>query len=57
VRSLGRSYFALLRLRPALRELLAVGQRVRFRLDSGRIIDVAPDHADVSDADVEAFLR
>ncbi|MBI5513125.1 MAG: VWA domain-containing protein [Deltaproteobacteria bacterium] len=57
VRSLGRSYFALLRLRPALRELLAVGQRVRFRLDSGRIIDVAPDHTDVSDADVEAFLR
>jgi Ca-activated chloride channel family protein len=57
VRSLGRGYFALLRARPELRELLALGQRVRFRLDGGRIIDVAPDHTDVSDTDVEAFLR
>ncbi len=57
VRSLGRGYFALLRLRPALRGLLSVGSAVRFRLDDRHVIDVDPTAPDPTDAMVEAFLR
>lgn len=57
IRSLSRSYFTLLRLRPALRELLAVGTEVRFRLDASRVIVVGASQPDTSDADIEAFLR
>jgi hypothetical protein len=57
VRAMARSYFTLLRLRPELREVLSVGTSVRFRLDANRVIEVGPDAADTSDADIESFLR
>jgi Ca-activated chloride channel family protein len=57
VRPMSRAYFALLQARPAVRELLALGQRVRFRLDDGRVVDVSPDAPDTAEADVSAFLR
>ena len=57
VRALSRSYFTLLRLRPELRELLAVGRELRFRLDSGRVIVVGASQPDTADSEIEAFLR
>ncbi len=57
LRPMSRAYFALLRARPAVRELLALGQRVRFRLDDGRVVDVSPEAPDTPEADVATFLR
>jgi Ca-activated chloride channel homolog len=57
VRPMSRSWFTLLRLRPALREVLAVGNALRFRLDGARVIEVSAASPDTADADIEAFLR
>jgi len=57
VRPMSRAYFALLRARPAVRELLSLGQRVRFRLDDGHVVDVSPEAPDTPEADVATFLR
>lgn len=57
VRAMSRSWFTLMRLRPALREVLSVGHSLRFRLDSGRIIEVSEAGPDTADAEIEAFLR
>ncbi len=57
VRALSRSYFTLVRLRPELRELLAIGREVRFRLDASRVIVVGASQPDTADAEIEAFLR
>lgn len=57
VRAMARSWFTLLRLRPALREVLSVGHALRFRLDSGRVIEVGDGAPDTADAEIEAFLR
>jgi len=57
VRAMGRSWFTLLRLRPALRDVLSVGQSVRFRLDSGRVVEVSDAAPDTADSEIEAFLR
>ena len=57
VRPMGRSWFTLLRLRPALRDVLSVGHSVRFRLDSGRVIEVSDAAPDTADPEIEAFLR
>jgi Ca-activated chloride channel family protein len=56
VRALSRGYFALLRLRPNLRDALALGA-VRLRLDAGRVIEVTAAAPDAPEAEVEAFLR
>lgn len=57
VRAMSRSWFTLLRLRPALREVLSVGHSVRFRLDGGRVIEVSEAGPDTADTEIEAFLR
>ncbi len=57
VRTLSRSLFTLLRLRPNLRAFLSVGESVRFRLDGNRVIEVSPSNPDTPDADIEGFLR
>ncbi|MBK6530234.1 MAG: hypothetical protein IPF99_11700 [Deltaproteobacteria bacterium] len=57
VRAMARSWFTLLRLRPALREVLSVGHSLRFRLDNGRIIEVSDAAPDTADSEIEAFLR
>ncbi|MFO0603257.1 MAG: VIT domain-containing protein [Polyangiales bacterium] len=57
VRSLSRGYFTLLRLRPELRELLAAGTELRFRLDAQRVIVVGASQTDAPDSEIEAFLR
>ncbi len=57
VRAMGRSWFTLLRLRPALRAVLSVGHAVRFRLDGGRVIEVGDAAPDTADSEIEAFLR
>jgi hypothetical protein len=54
---MARSWFTLLRLRPALREVLSVGHSLRFRLDNGRIIEVSDAAPDTADSEIEAFLR
>jgi hypothetical protein len=56
VRAMSRGYFALLRLRPALREALALGS-VRMRLDNDRVIEVSDAAPDTAESAVEAFLR
>jgi Ca-activated chloride channel family protein len=56
VRPMSRGYFALLRLRPALREALALGS-VRMRLDGDRVIEVSDAAPDTAESAVEAFLR
>lgn len=56
VRSMSPAYFALLRLRPALREALALGS-VRFRLDAERVIEVSDGASETGASAVEAFLR
>ncbi|MBL8605409.1 MAG: VWA domain-containing protein [Myxococcales bacterium] len=57
VRPLSRGYFSLVSARPELRAMLALGQRVRFALDAGRVIEVSPEAPDTSEGDVGAFLR
>ncbi|MFO0649861.1 MAG: VIT domain-containing protein [Polyangiales bacterium] len=57
IRALSRSYFTLVRLRPELREVLAIGREVRFRLDAGRVIVVGASQTDTADSEIEAFLR
>ena len=57
VRAMSRSWFTLLRLRPALREVLSVGHSLRFRLDNGRVIEVSEAGPDTADTEIEAFLR
>jgi hypothetical protein len=57
VRALGRSYFTLLRLRPELRALLAVGTELRFRLDATRVVVIGASQPDTDDTAIEAFLR
>ena len=57
VRAMARSWFTLLRLRPALREVLSVGHSLRFRLDNDRVIEVSDAAPDTADAAIEAFLR
>ena len=57
IRTLSRSYFTLLRLRPELRELLSVGNEIRFRLDASRVVVVGAAQTDTADAEIEAFLR
>jgi Ca-activated chloride channel family protein len=57
VRAMSRSWFTLLRLRPALRDVLSVGHAMRFRLDTGRVIDVSDAGPDTADAEIESFLR
>lgn len=56
VRAMSRGYFALLRLRPQLREALALGS-VRLRLDATRVIEVTDAAPDAPESEVEAFLR
>lgn len=56
VRAMSRGYFALLRLRPQLREALALGA-VRLRLDAGRVIEVTDAAPDAPESEVEGFLR
>jgi hypothetical protein len=56
VRPMSRGYFALLRLRPALREALALGS-VRLRLDTDRVLEVSDAAPDTAESAVEAFLR
>ncbi|RMG11342.1 MAG: hypothetical protein D6729_18140 [Deltaproteobacteria bacterium] len=56
VKYLSDAYFALLRLRPRLKEALALGERVRVLAAEGRVIEVAPDGISEA-AKVEAFLR
>ncbi len=57
VRAMARSWFTLLRLRPALREVLSVGHSLRFRLDTHRVIEVSDAAPDTADAAIEDFLR
>ncbi len=57
VRALSRSWFTLLRLRPSLRDLLAVGHAMRFSLDPGRVVEVTEGGDDPPDDAVAAFLR
>ncbi|MEZ4411051.1 MAG: hypothetical protein R3A52_31910 [Polyangiales bacterium] len=54
---MSRAWFAVVRQRPALREALSLGERVRLRLDERRVIEVTSGGADLTDAEVEAFLR
>lgn len=56
VRSMSRGYFALLRLRPNLRAIIALGS-VRFRLDADRVIEVSDAAPEAPESAVEAFLR
>jgi Ca-activated chloride channel family protein len=57
VRAMSPAYFALLRARPELARPLALGDRVTVALDGTRAVVVDPAAPDVSDADVQAFLR
>jgi Ca-activated chloride channel family protein len=57
VRTMSRSFFTLLRLRPELRELLSLGREIRFRLDASRVVVIGASQPDTADAEIEAFVR
>lgn len=49
-------YFALLRMRPELRQALALGTRVVVAIDATRAIVIDPGAAEITEADVTRFL-
>jgi hypothetical protein len=56
VRYGSEAYFELLRARPELRSVLALGQRVTVALDGRRAVSIEPAGATVSAADMRRFL-